>query len=209
MSFLKYFILLIFLVFISCGLPQLELYKDLNAPTKLEIDEYVAGNKIVIKFICYNYEENFEGYNIYIASTSDTLVDSLSTKVGSHITIGNDGFLERNHEIEENYIIKNSNSNIPTISAKEILEAYNLNTDPDLSSLSEKSSDCYTVSYGDGEEETICDYLLKPFEFEFEITILPDGSSLNPINDYKIVVSAYDTEQLIESKASNQVITNE
>jgi len=65
------------------------------------------------------------------------------------------------------------------------------------------------------ELNRLCKYELEPFTYEFTINNdsndnigLPNGMSLELGENYKIVVTAYDNEYLVESDSSNEVFTS-
>ena len=213
----------------NCGLPKLEDFDDLNAPTGLEITELFELNEknevtIKIEFNCYNYEENFKGYNVYIVldEEDDALyVDKLSTKAKEHIKE-----LEINEDIENNYIIQDDNDDtnkdqpFPTIKAETIKNYYNglESVDEDLANLYDKTNVCYEAGdpnkemifeIGDIIDDEVCTYKLRPFKYTYEITHLPSSETIDKSENYKIIVTAYDYEIPIESYASNEVLTSE
>ncbi len=200
---------------LNCGLPSLSQYDDLNAPTNLEIIEYDQGTSITITFICNNYEENFKGYNVYIVN-EEADVTNLSSIVNRHIIEGSDGFLINDTEVENEYIIKNEEVTLPTIKESTILEYYNSTFSENLENLYDKTDACYddegeeVLNIGEiNDDGDVCRFKLKPFEYEYEISNLPDDSALESLADYKIVVTAYDNEYFVESKPTNQVLTSE
>lgn len=219
-KFLISFLIIIFMIILlglslNCGLPSLSQYDDLNAPTNLEITAYDQGTSITIKFTCFNYEENFKGYNVYIADEEGD-VTNLSSIANRHITEGTDGFLINDTEIESEYIIKDEDDTLPTIKNDTLLEYYNSTFSEDLETLYDKTDGCYddegTEIYNIGdinENGEVCHYELKPYEFEYDITYLPDDSALASLAEYQIIVTAYDNEYFVESKATNQVLTSE
>ncbi len=215
----KYILIIILLLFFFtyCGLPSINFYDDLNPPTNLEIVSR-SDTQITISFTANNYEENFTGYNIYIVDTESNI--NIRSKAISHVTFS-DGFYESDKTIEDNYIISNyNNGELPTITSEELLEFYNTSEDyglkyGELENLYEKTDACYVdgeLVYEIGEinplakKDKVCNYKLRPYNYEFEITEIPDGF-IEPTLDYNIVITAYDDESFIESLPSNSVST--
>lgn len=203
-----------FLLISYCGLPNVSQFDDLNPPTNLTITDIQTG-EITIEFLCNNYEGSFEGYNIYIANYEEDI--ELNEEVDDHITVDSEGFLQVNTTIENKYIIKGEDGSLPTIKAVDILEYYNgLNSSDPLINLSQKSDACLgadntELNIGDINPDSgeICCYELEPFYFEYDFNKLPDDSSIETINDYIILVTAYNSSYSIESNPSNSVNTGE
>jgi hypothetical protein len=215
------FIFLAILIFIQCGLPSINFYDDLNPPTNLEIISDYPDSSIIIRFIAFNYEENFTGYNVYIADTEEN--SNIRNVAKSHVVFS-DGFYENDVEIEDKYILNNEdNEELPTITSEELLEFYNTSieyglTYGELENLYEKTESCYVngeLAYDIGDinplakYDKICNYKLRPYVFEYEITNLPNGDSIDERKDYAIVVTAYDNDAFIESIPSNMESTED
>jgi len=85
----RVFVLLIALLsawlFGSCGIQSFEDLADLNPP--LALDAYVVNDEIVLKFISYNYEKNFSGFNVFVGADQVAVIGQ--TRAIANIRTGN------------------------------------------------------------------------------------------------------------------------
>jgi len=72
-------------LFISCGIQSFEDLADLNPPLALEAA--AVNGEIVLKFISYNYEKNFSGFNVFVGADQYAVISQ--TKVIANIRTGN------------------------------------------------------------------------------------------------------------------------
>jgi len=56
---------------LSCGIQSFEDMADLNPP--LALSATVVGNTIELKFLSYNYENNFSGFNVFVGTESTSV----------------------------------------------------------------------------------------------------------------------------------------
>ena len=107
---------------LSCGIESTVFMDDLNHPVIINSQcNWEDPTVLCIEFICYNFEQNFTGYNVFI-STLDTETE-LRNIIGTHIN--SDGSI--NTEVRDDYLLPRTmeTDEYPTINFNDVWSSRN------------------------------------------------------------------------------------
>ncbi|HCL55396.1 MAG TPA: hypothetical protein DHW82_00065 [Spirochaetia bacterium] len=176
----RFFLLCLIVIFSSCGLPSSEELEDMNVPLGLSKNQTgvvcsgTTPTALSISFYGYNPESFFSGYNVYIMTAGTDPANEIKIQVQSHIIQASDGQSSFSTTVEDNYIVKNSYSQLPSVSLTYL-------------------------------ESNYPGFYSQPTKITYNITQLPNSTSLNISTEYSIGVTAISLSGKIETLPSNVI----
>lgn len=200
------------LSFMGCGIQGATVESKLQYPADLELDVLkTTDSEIVISFSCFNTEENFSGYNVYMLYGLNDEVSNLRNLINKHRGSYSDITEKRNPE--EYILTQNHGLNtyydgmekiLPTIPKNDVLDYYKTKYLPDNPNVIDGTLDSDDLkSLTDLSNRYL--YPTGPFKYEFTIYGMPNESGGILSYPYTIGVTAYyaDDYSPVESISSN------